>query len=189
MIKEITDKTVCRQCRKREPEIQIRQVKGKPMGICNDCRNTSEVLNRRKHAMGRDFHKQQQSIFSVNYRTLAIADFKAFPLKHRKDDSVEGYLVNLRNRIFVSINNGQYCFKTDLYGIASWLGNQNLIIDSKAIQLKTPEGEPVKLDEIGQDMPLQDVTEFLVMFNKKLREYAVNKVKKEMNSVKALFQK
>lgn len=177
------DPNQCRHCGLSPPVIVMPLLRGKPRGICNTCRRQVEQKLRVKSNLYKGYYNTAHNLTSVNYKTLASLKLGAYSLTARHTEAIEGYIVVKKDQIYVSVWNRSHLFHYDLFGVSTFLGNLNVFI-SKPTSLTAPNGASVELESVGIGLTLENVQDALVMYDEKLKDYAVKRIKAEIAAEK-----
>jgi hypothetical protein len=81
--------------------------------------------------------------------------------------------------VFVDAWNQQNLFMIDLWGISTFLGNQNLAVTTEPVSLNDSNGKPITLEQIREQYPLTDVAKKLIWLDRSLFDRAVAVVEAE----------
>jgi hypothetical protein len=92
--------------------------------------------------------------------------------------------VILEGYYYIYLWNTARLIERDLYGFSIWLSNQNIIVDPAPILLRAPDGAAIDITEIGAGMIPCNVADLLVMYDRKLQEHAVKKLRAEIQKEK-----
>jgi hypothetical protein len=123
---------------------------------------------------------------AANLKALAAVQPGAYALRLNSTKTREGYLALKRGSVFVELWNDSKLFEHRLFEIASYLGNMNVFLDPKPIDVLDESGSPIALDAIGAGMPLLDPAECLVWYNPKLLAKATSLVRDEIRKARAM---
>lgn len=177
MAKPKTDKLQCRHCRLREPAITIRRVKGLPYGECIDCNRKQQLQTRLKRNFHLGLYSATPELVAANTKTLPTLHPGAYALKLNTTKAQVGYIIVLNGSVFVNAWNQTDLYRYQMFDIASVLGNQNLYIDPKPIQLS--ESDPK-----GLGMAVKPASEAMVWLDQALMDKAVKLVSAQLAEIK-----
>ncbi len=180
MAPPITDKSICRACRLREPEVSIVRVKGLPQGECKQCKRLRQLRHRMHVNFHLGFYRAIPDLVAANAKTLSTLHNGAYPLTKNTDRAQIGYIIVQTGSIYVRVYNDSDLFKYDLWGIASYLGNLNACIGSaSALDRPTIDASAfVGLDPI-------DVQERLIWYDRALNAKAARMLSDGIRQAKA----
>ena len=187
MAKPKRDKTICRYCNLSEPLVEIQLSNGKPEGYCKSCYNYRYKDRLVAKAQTRGLFNNSQA--SNNHNASALRSLQApnaYPLTYLNTRKRVGFIVLLPDAYYVSLWSDRHIgrYAINQYGMALWLANQGVIIGSTELPIQDPLGQPVALETLGAELPLKDVCDYLIMFDVKLNEYAIRKVREELGLLK-----
>lgn len=179
------DKNVCRYCKLSEPNVKMRRVYNEPVGECQACYRTRTQRYRIDKHIYSDFYSQNHNLNAANFKVLCALPVGAYPITYRASRKRIGFLVINDKHYVLSIFGQLNLYKVDLFGMSTFLANQNLILGADAMALLSPEGQPVTLEDTSKGLALEDVTDRLIMYDVKLREAAYKRVKAEIAKARA----
>jgi hypothetical protein len=159
---------------------------GKPRGICRDCYNLQERDRRYKGSIAKNFYNARGALQSHNARALAsLRAPGAYPLTYLNSGQNIGYIVLKLDSYLITLwHNQQNRYHIDQASTALYLSNQGLSIGSTSIDLTAPDGAILDPDTVGNTLPIEVVADKLIILDVKLKEYAVKKVREELEGFK-----
>lgn len=178
------DKTVCRHCKLAPPHIQMLYVRDKPRGECIECRRALRQRDSLKKHAFTYFYNNLSNLTAINFKLLASLSPGAYPLLDRSYKAPAGYFAILRGYFYVYLWDKDRLIERDLYGFSTWLSNQNLVIDPAPIVVNDPTGAVVELETLHVGMIPTNIQDLLVMYDVKLQDYAVKRLRDEINKEK-----
>lgn len=185
----MVDKNVCRHCKLSPPLVEIPLVNGEPRGECRKCRLAKEQFTRlKKHAYS-DFYSFLHNLNSYNFKHLAKLPQGAYKLIARRTKEQIGYIVLNSLDFYVKIGSESHLFKPDLFGVSTFLANQNILIDSEPVELLDELNQPLDLASVGRGMFREDVGELLLVYDSKLQERAYKRLKAELVEEKRMSRR
>lgn len=153
---------------------------GKPRGECLACRNQRQQFKLLKRKVFKDFYQVNTHCGMHNTHALQRAHLdRAYALTHRTSQRPAGYIVPQAGAFYVEAWGHVDRFACDVYGVAMWLANQNLVVQG-VVSVADADGKPIDLATLGVNMPKALVQDYLVMFDAKLKDWAIRKVKAEL---------
>lgn len=179
------DRTICRACKQREPQVAIRLVNGKPQGECYACRNDREQLRRTQASAKQALYKTTKTLLIANHTALTTLAYGIYPLLDKKERKQVGYIAIKRGEFYVSAYGENWLFRVSMFGVATFTSELGLVIDAVPLSLQSPEGAPVALEDIGRGMALEDVADRIAVFNAKVADYAYKRLGKQLAESKA----
>lgn len=182
------DASVCRYCKLQEPVITMAISNGKSRGMCITCRNSHDAITRRRQSVFKGFYTDTNALVSLNLKTLLQALPGVYPIDFTRDKARHGFIAIRPGEMAICLYGQTNVFRYDLFGVATWLSNQNLVVGWAPIALQTPDGAPIALESVGAGMPIEDITARLVMYDSKLREWAIKQVKAELKEAKTALK-
>lgn len=175
----------CRKCKLETPIIEMTYYKGISRRLCRDCYNITQRDRYNRNGLSKGSYNFRHSLTTHNGRCLAsLPAPKAYPLTYLNTGDVVGYIVLKRDSYLVKAWQALDLLAIDQYSTALWLSNQGLSIGLEAITLTDPEGAPIDLEQVGKGLELGKAVDRLYMINLNLQNYAVKKVKAEIDALK-----
>lgn len=178
------NKNICCHCKLGPPLVELAMDRGQSRGICKGCRNLQQQHKRIKTHAFKDFYSQTHNLQAANYKVLAALKTGTYCLTYRATEKQAGYITLTEGAYYVSLFGENLLFRVDLFGMTTYLSNLNVVIGSDRMRLESIRGTRIDLDKVGVGMPLLNIQDRLVMYDVKMREYAVNKVKEEIAEAK-----
>ncbi len=183
--KPIADKSQCRYCKLRAPAVAMKLVKGLPQGECKPCNRNRQLRARLLANFHLGLYKSLPDLVAANVKTLATLAPGTYSLARNGLNTQVGYIIVQIDSICVNIYNDCDLFRYDLFGIASYLGNLNAFIDTKAAIPQGFNGAPVIAPEALQGLSRIDVQERLIWYNSALVAKAVKLIRDEVRQAKS----
>lgn len=183
MPRKLVDKAQCRYCRNREPLVTICRVHGSMTGECRDCYRSRQSVIRLRKSFHLDLYRSTPELVNANVKVLYSHQVGTYAIRFRPDKALAGFVAIKHGMIFVNIFGGQNAFQYDLFGVASFIGNQNCFI-AEPFKVIDANGNAVPLDAIGNGFPIHDVQTKLVWYDKALQDKAVKVIRDEITDAK-----
>lgn len=184
MPRPITDKMLCRVCRRRPPDVEIRHAKGKPLGECMECHRRLQLQGRLKRSFALGLYQSLPELVAANLKTLATLKPGFYRLVDVTTKGPGGFVACKTGQVYVNAWNNEALFRRQWFEVASYIGNHGLLIESDAIDVLGSDGQPVSLEEVGLGLPLEDPAERLVWYDRVLQAKALKLIREELRTIK-----
>lgn len=161
------------------------KIKGASRGECKACRKAIDRNRTVSKNIYSPFYSSLHNLTATNLKLLLMLNPDAYALTDRTFRRQAGYIVVLFGHYYVRVYNKILLIEKDLHGVSLWLANQGVFIDgTRPIPLRDAGGAPVDLQTIGLGLVPVQISDLLVMYDQKLREHAIKKLKTEVEAVK-----
>lgn len=132
-------------------------VRGKPRGLCSECRRNED----RKVYARQGFQRfpRAQNLEAYNYELLSSSAPGTYALFSRTTgEQINGWIAVKPASIFVrAFGLYSHCY-IDLTGVAAFLANQNLVLSRYAVRITQPgTKEVVPLEQVGEHVAKSDI--------------------------------
>lgn len=175
------DVTQCRQCKQREPIVKLVTIRGEPQGECKPCRANRQLRLRAERNASQALYRSRPDLVSDNLKILSTLPNGVYCLAKQCDQSQVGYIITQKDSIFVYCYNLADLFTYELFGVASFLANLNVLI---APSRGTDGLEPIDAESLAGLKP-RDVQERLIWYDKALISKAGKLLKDEARAIRA----
>lgn len=183
MSKVKTDKTICRYCKLKAPDVAIALIKGLPQGECKTCKRNRQLRHRLQVNFHLGLYKAAPDLVAVNLKTLATLKPGLYALVRNGLNTQVGYIIVQIETILVNLYNRCDLFHYELFGIATLLGDSNVFIDSKTPYQANANRPAIDPSELA-DLRPADVQERLLWLDRDTQAKAIKLLRDEIRQAK-----